>query len=117
MAILLLSLAFYVGAIGAFFCYSRALNWDTSAKVFIAFAPVVYVIEALPISLNGLGVREGAIVYLFGKAGVPASEALSLALLLVTFRFLLGLIGGAIFALRGSPALASMATRMGGLEP
>jgi glycosyltransferase 2 family protein len=53
----------------------------------IAFGPLIVVVTLtlfagrLPISLAGLGVREGALVYLLGLYGVPASGALAVGLL------------------------------------
>jgi hypothetical protein len=47
----------------------------------LAFVPLVTVATALPISLGGWGVREGLLVLLLGKVGVPASEALILSLM------------------------------------
>jgi hypothetical protein len=99
--IFLLSIAFQFGAILAVFCYGKALGLSVPLTVFVAFIPVVYVVEAVPISLNGLGIREGAIVYLFGKVGILAADAFSLAILVFSMRLLLSIIGGVVFVLRG----------------
>ncbi len=37
---------------------------------FIIFIPIVFVVIFLPISVGGLGVREGALIYFFNKLGV-----------------------------------------------
>jgi hypothetical protein len=46
----------------------------------IALLPAVVLISALPISMAGWGVRELAMVTVFGYAGVPAAQALALSL-------------------------------------
>lgn len=39
--------------------------------------PLIYLTETLPISINGLGVREGAFVFFFTQAGYAAEKALA----------------------------------------
>jgi uncharacterized protein (TIRG00374 family) len=49
------------------FCY--ALKIDISLAHLYTIIPLVYLTEALPISINGLGVREGAYVFFFHRLG------------------------------------------------
>ncbi len=66
--------------------------------------------STLPISLGGLGVREGAFAELFGQVGVPAALALSMSLTFYLMNVVSGLIGGLLYAwegLRGSAGRAS----------
>lgn len=68
--------------------------------------PLVEVARMVPLSLSGLGIREGAIVLLFSFFGVPASAALALSILIYAPFLANGLIGGAIYAARGrAPAV------------
>jgi uncharacterized protein (TIRG00374 family) len=67
---------------------------------FFLFFPIVTVIAMLPLSFNGLGMREGMMVFLFAKAGVPASQALALSLTWFFLVTVISLLGGLIFALR-----------------
>ena len=64
-------------------CAAEALHLDsiglTSVMVFL---PVVLIVQALPISVGGLGVREGLFVFFFTKLGVTDAEATLLGLLL-----------------------------------
>lgn len=46
----------------------------------VAVVPIVMIIDRLPISVDGLGVREGAMVFFFGLLGVSAEQALVLSL-------------------------------------
>jgi uncharacterized membrane protein YbhN (UPF0104 family) len=59
--------------------------------------PPVVLLTAVPISISGWGVREGAMVACLGLAGVPSEQALSVSLLLGAISVILGLVGGAIW--------------------
>jgi uncharacterized membrane protein YbhN (UPF0104 family) len=73
-----------------------ALGWIRS---------VVVLLTALPISIGGLGVREGALVFVLQSYGVAASDALALAILIFATNILApGLAGGLLEAIR-SPTL------------
>jgi uncharacterized membrane protein YbhN (UPF0104 family) len=48
---------------------------------YLVFIPVVTVITLVPVSLGGWGVREGAVVALFGLVGVPSHLALAFSIL------------------------------------
>jgi uncharacterized membrane protein YbhN (UPF0104 family) len=78
--------------------YCIGLNIDIGLKYLFMVIPLIYLTEALPISINGLGVREGAFVFFFLQAGYTKEEALGLALLVITMRYLFSLtIGGSLF--------------------
>ncbi len=63
-----------------------SMAWVSTATTFLTM---------LPISPSGLGVREGALVYLLGLYGAPGAAALALSLLVFAFNTLLiGLVGG-----------------------
>jgi hypothetical protein len=51
--------------------------------------------------MSGLGVREGAYVYLFSQAGVAHSQAFTLGLLIYASNVANGLVGGVLYALQG----------------
>ena len=59
--------------------------------------PVVLMVSAVPVSLNALGIMEGAFVYFLGLAGLNSAEALSIALVLRAKNVLLALLGGLLF--------------------
>jgi len=46
--------------IGVHILFARALGIHVEAAYFFLFVPLLAVIVSLPISLNGIGVREGA---------------------------------------------------------
>lgn len=61
--------------------------------------PVISAVSMIPISINGLGVREGAYVLLFGTLGLSSSQAVTLSLLFFIIVTLVSLVGGIFFVL------------------
>lgn len=64
--------------VGVHVLVARALGVQLAVPYFFLFVPLLAVIVSLPISLNGIGVREGAGMVLFGLVGVDRSRAFSL---------------------------------------
>lgn len=60
----------------------------------VVISSLVTLLTLVPVSLNGLGLREGGFVYLLGLQGVPQAQALSLPLLVFGLTLLLSLVGG-----------------------
>lgn len=61
---------------------------------------VLHAVMMLPISLSGIGVREGSLVILLQEYSVPPSEAVALAFLLFALTLVANALGG-MFELRG----------------
>ena len=71
-----------------------------SAGVYFLFVPVLAALVSLPISLNGLGVREGAGVVLFQSAGMTREQAFTVPFLTYLISVMISLLGGLIFVSR-----------------
>ena len=84
-------------------CYllARAVGLQIPLEYFILFEPLVVLASMLPISLAGLGVREGMAVYLLGKIGVTPAAALSVSLSFFLLMALGSLPGGVAYLLHG----------------
>jgi len=80
-------------------CYALSVGLRAQLSVLDAFVliPPVILLTAVPISISGWGVREGAMVACLGLAGVPSEEALSISLLLGAVSVIIGLAGGVIW--------------------
>jgi hypothetical protein len=83
--------------------YLAALSFGVriSFWYFLLFIPIISFLLVLPISLSGLGVREGAYIYLFSRVGVPSSSALVISLSIYAVTVATGLIGALIYAVEG----------------
>jgi hypothetical protein len=60
---------------------------------------MIWIITMVPISISGLGVREGAFVFFFTKVGVSDLAALLLSFLNFSQLIVLGLMGGIVYLL------------------
>ena len=67
---------------------------------YFLFVPVLAALVSLPISLNGLGVREGMAVVLFQMAGLSREESFSIPFLTYAVSVVISLLGGLIFISR-----------------
>ena len=67
----------------------------------LAFFPAVLIAQVLPISMSGLGVREGAFVLFLGPLGVASEQAVALGLLLYLLNLAVSLLGAPAFAAGG----------------
>lgn len=88
---------------------TRALALDLSFYAVLAFAPAVLIAQVLPISLNGIGLREGAFVLFLNPLGVTTSQAVGVGLLLYGMTLAVSLLGAPAFAV-GSRAVKAQST-------
>ena len=94
--VLILSAMFQAADIVVTFLLSQALGISVSLVVFFAVIPLVYVAICMPISLGGLGIREGMLVFLLSKFGVAASDAVMLSFLVYVNRVVIASLGGLV---------------------
>ena len=73
---------------------SRAISLNLPLIVLFVVIPIVYITTVLPISLGGLGVREGVLTLLLARVGIPASDAITFSLALYLNRVIIALFGG-----------------------
>ncbi len=99
---LAVSLVFNVLLIAVNYLIALSLGLEISLSYFLLFIPLISFLLVLPISLSGLGVREGGYVYLFAQAGVSAPLALAMSLLFYALNVATGLIGGALYVFEGA---------------
>lgn len=82
-------------AYAAFWAAAQALGVDVVPERMLGLMPVVDALASLPISLSGLGIREGLLVeWLGAQPGVGGTQALAISLLGFAALGLWGLIGG-----------------------
>ncbi len=75
---------------------SKALGMTVSYFYFLIFIPLIYVLQMIPISISGIGVRENSFVFFFGLVGVSKEIALTLSLLYFSVFLILGIIGAIV---------------------
>ncbi len=97
LAIGILQQAIYISMI---VLLSRQLGFELPVFEWCWIFALASVAAVLPISLAGLGVREGVFVGLLTAFAIPAEQALALSLTIFSLHVLFGLIGGALELLR-----------------
>lgn len=70
---------------------------DVQLTYYLVFVPIISVMLAIPLSINGFGIREGGYVFLFTQAGVTQSQAISMSLGFGAVIIIAGLLGGLLY--------------------
>ena len=96
------SILVQVSRIMAHYLVGLALGVSVAMGYYFLFVPVLAALVSLPISMNGLGVREGASVVLFRMAGMTREQAFTVPFLTYLASVLISLAGGLIFVARPS---------------
>jgi glycosyltransferase 2 family protein len=86
--------------------YLLAVGLGLSAplSLFLLCVPIANVIASVPLTLNGLGIRESAYLVLFGMAGMGKDDAIALGLLWFAAMVVSGLTGGIAFVTTPAPS-------------
>lgn len=97
LEISILSLLIQLIMVAWYFTVSRAIGFNLSFLIFLLTIPLVELLLMLPISIGGLGVREGAFVILFVPFGLTAGDAVSFSLLSFIMVTIIRIFSGAAF--------------------
>jgi uncharacterized membrane protein YbhN (UPF0104 family) len=99
LVVLALSLLFRFGYVFGLYVQSLALHVPVSFVWLMMAVSLIAVVTSLPLSLNAIGIQEGAYVFFLGLAGIAAPQALALALVSRGVRLAVSLMGGVIYLL------------------
>jgi glycosyltransferase 2 family protein len=95
-----LSLLLQFNVIVHFILIAQALGLEVPARDFCLIVPLVSFVIMLPISINGIGLRETALAVVLGYYGVATAEAVALAWLVHLGSLICSMAGGVIYAAR-----------------
>ncbi|MCI5223281.1 MAG: UPF0104 family protein [Candidatus Electrothrix sp. AR4] len=98
--VMIISFAFQLSVIFIVQLLALALHSQVSFFYFSAFVPLITLLEALPISIFGLGLRDVGYVFFFGWAGMTDVQTRSLALLFLATTVCYSLLGGLLYLFR-----------------
>ncbi|HHH41765.1 MAG TPA: flippase-like domain-containing protein [Chloroflexi bacterium] len=104
---LALSLVFNTLLILVNYLTALAVGMRLSLVYFLLFVPVFSVMLILPVSIGGLGVREGMAVLLFTQVGVDRAVAVAASLAVYAVSRATGLLGGLLYLVQSLRALRS----------
>ena len=84
------------------FLAANALDLHVGFTAILTFFPVVLIVQTLPITIGGLGVREGALVVLLHPLHVSSDKAISLGVVVYAMTLVVSLVGAPAFAAGGT---------------
>jgi len=99
LVVLAFSFLFRLGDVFRLYVQSFALHVPISFIWLMMVISLIAVVTSVPLSLNAIGIQEGAYVFIFGLAGIAAPQALAMALLSRGVRLVVSLVGGVIYLL------------------
>jgi uncharacterized protein (TIRG00374 family) len=97
-SVLFAALVYQASVLVAVWCAIHALGVSVPNAAVVAFLPAVASAQVLPISLSGLGIREGLLVLLLHPLGVPTGKAIGVGLLWYGMTLVVSLLGAPAFA-------------------
>jgi len=101
------SLVFQASQVAMFALIFRALDLPVPIAAVIAFAPAVLMLQVLPISFSGLGLREGALVLFLRSYHVSNAQAGAAGLLWWGCMIVVSMLGAPAFAVGNRAATAA----------
>jgi len=99
LAVLALSFCLQALGMGAVALLGGGIGLEIPLIFYFASLPLINIATAIPISLSGVGVREGSFVYFLGLKGVQPEQALCLGILFFSIQVASSLLGGVAYAL------------------
>jgi uncharacterized membrane protein YbhN (UPF0104 family) len=98
----IVSVVFHGTQAAAQYVLARAAGVALPFSYCLIFHPVISLMTALPVSIAGLGVREGGYLYFLTRVNVDDSIAVTLGLLWFAVTVGAGLVGGLLFIASGA---------------
>ena len=76
---------------------ARGLSNPIPIFALLTYIPIITVISLIPVTINGLGLREAAYVYFFSSINITKGEAMSLSLIFFLVSVIASCVGGIVF--------------------
>ena len=99
---LIFSMIFQLANIGYYYLISIAIGEDKKFVYFLLLIPIVWIVSLLPISLGGIGIREGSYIALFSLVGMSYQSTSMVSLLNLILLIVQGVFGGVVFLVQGT---------------
>src|SRR3954452_7896838 len=103
ISVLATGFAYQLAVVLAAFFAAEALGLQPGPTALLAFVPAIAIVQVLPITVGGLGVREGAFALFLVPLGVPEEKALALGLVVYAINLVVSLLGAPAFAMHRHP--------------
>lgn len=86
--------------LSTYYTTSLALGGVVPIHYFFVFFPIIELAGMVPVTVNGMGIKEGLVVLFLNLAAVPPSFSMGLAILNRLLALVFGLAGGLVWLLR-----------------
>jgi uncharacterized membrane protein YbhN (UPF0104 family) len=93
------AIAYQLSVVSAVYCAVHKIGLTIPNGAVLAFVPAVAMAQVLPISVGGLGLREGMLALLLHPLGVKTGQAVAVGLLWYAMTLVVSLAGAPSFAL------------------
>jgi uncharacterized membrane protein YbhN (UPF0104 family) len=90
---------YQVAVVAAVYCAVHTIGLTIPNAAVVAFVPAVAMAQVVPISVGGLGVREGMLALLLHPLGVQTGQAVAVGLLWYAMTLIVSLLGAPAFAI------------------
>jgi uncharacterized protein (TIRG00374 family) len=97
---LILSFLLQANVVFYYYLISVALGFDVHIINFSLIIPLTVFVLMIPISVNGIGLRENVLFFFFSFFGIAKTQVIAFAWIEFSMLLLLGVIGGVIYVLR-----------------
>ena len=101
LRLLTVAVAFQLCLVVAVICIAKAIDVGLGPAVWLAFIPMVFVAQVLPVAIGGIGVREAALVLFLDSSGVSSGHSVALGLLMYAVPLVASLTGVPSFVFGG----------------
>jgi uncharacterized membrane protein YbhN (UPF0104 family) len=115
LPVILCGVVIQMSNVFAVFALAQGLHLPGALAASMLVVPLANVLQSLPISIAGWGVRESFFVVMFGMVGVAAAPAIAISVVFGLLTIASSLPGGVLWLLQGtgSPARAREVGRVG----
>lgn len=94
------------------FLIGNSLDITVPVISYLLYLPLVSIIIKIPISIGGLGLGEGSLIYFFMKAGMSYNEAFTITIMLTFVNIGIAIAGGIIYGIRNTLNLSHIKETM-----
>src|SRR3989454_301436 len=101
-AAVLVSLVVQATYVLVWYVLAVILHLAVPLRALLVFVPFVSLASMLPVTISGLGVREGAWTLLLAPLGISSASAIGFSLLFYLANLITGVLGGGVYMTRGA---------------
>lgn len=90
------------------FILGISIGINVSIASYLLYLPLVSIITKIPISIGGLGLGQGSLIYFFIKAGISYNEAFTITIMLTFITIGISLAAGMFYGIRSILTLSQL---------